>query len=178
RSRTRLQKPNNSATRRRRQWLSTVRRLVSPDFSALSAKLVSRKSSFSFRNSSCHNSRPDARIFCRAFTHRSRGRAKEMLAGASSVSCATEQSQPRRELPRYCLHSLLYRRVLEASWNRHRFVRRIFENESEAGAEHRSYSIARGHSVDSCGGGDNSKCVRRRFEQTGDCRSFQQLAND
>jgi len=31
--------------------------------------------------------------------------------------------------------------------NRHRFVRRIFENESEAGAEHRSYSIARGHAV-------------------------------
>src|SRR5439155_21508380 len=86
RSTTSMQKPNNSTTRRRRQWLSTVRRLVSPDFSALSAKLVSRKSSFSFRKSSCHNSRADARIFCRAFTHRSRGLAKEMLAGASSIA--------------------------------------------------------------------------------------------
>src|SRR5260370_1000383 len=84
----------------------------------------------------------------------------------------------RSQFSFYFSHRLLRRGVPKGSRNRHRFVRRVFENESQAGAEHCSHSIARGHAVDPSGGGVDPKCVRQRLEQTGDCRSFQQLAHD
>ncbi len=49
---------------------------------------------------------------------------------------------------------------------------------SRAGAEHRRCSVTRGNAIDHPDRSPDSKRIRKWLEQTGDCRSFQQLAHD